>query len=246
MIHTQKTRVPVDDNGKRKTKTMITRTTPGKETRSATIPSTRSRRTVHAQNVTIDHQSHTVSIKEDFLSKPLSETEILLKLSRKNPKYSPDVVNDLEEILRSPIKANRELHDDFGGSQATSSGSMRFTALSPAHDFYQIDEQNASRQLRLESDNDGDETESGTEREDRHPNQPSQSDSESEQAPDDDQSENEDHIRLPLHIKEEGHDDYELDLDQTSIIDGEFYTCEMCAAVFKDRAQLLLHVPIHI
>lgn len=27
---------------------------------------------------------------------------------------------------------------------------------------------------------------------------------------------------------------------------GDLYTCEMCSAVFSDRAQLLMHVPIHI
>lgn len=290
MIHTQKTRVPADDNGKRKSKTLITRTTPqGKElparpSVAATAASTRSRRSAAAAQKQQQQQPTTTAIKfepytggddappapshHDFLSQPLSETEILLKLSRNNPKYNPDVFNDLEDILRSPVKVAR--------TPATAGGSsLRFTttAISPVRDFYL-----SPARLRLEESG-GDDTESGTETEqqqqrlaatsssntaDQYPHeQQSGSEDENDQQqqlhhhqPDDDgghdQSSSdqddyeEDH--LGIHIKNEPVDDEYILGAISSVGNGarSGYTCEMCAAVFKDRAQLLLHVPIHI
>lgn len=42
---------------------------------------------------------------------------------------------------------------------------------------------------------------------------------------------------LPIIVKQEQEVSYTM---------GDMYTCEMCSAVFSDRAQLLMHVPIHI
>lgn len=44
---------------------------------------------------------------------------------------------------------------------------------------------------------------------------------------------------IVMNIKQEKEESYTMTSD-------EFFTCEMCSAVFRDRAQLLVHVPIHI
>ena len=36
------------------------------------------------------------------------------------------------------------------------------------------------------------------------------------------------------------------DIPETIVPDAVEYTCEMCSAVFSSRAELLVHVPIHI
>lgn len=271
MIHTQKTRVPVEDNGKRKTKTLITRTTPHQHDSPTTGASTsRSRRKTTA--AAAKHKLPEVKIEnesngDDFMNKPLSETEILLKLSRQNnAKYNPDVFNDLEDILRSPIKVARTPNtgnDDFEVPASSSSGSLRFTttAMFPERDFYL-----SPARLRLESgsgeDDDGDETESGNETEQHHSrlvdNAPvdhnPKSETESDANPMDDDSEssseNDDEDHMGLRIKQEVSNDDEYILGAHSSIGNngttQGYTCEMCAEVFGDRAQLLLHVPIHI
>lgn len=278
MIHTQKTKVPVEDNGKRKTKTLITRTTP--KDSPAAITSSRSRRSAVSSaklptaNVKIEPETHSVTMDngDDFLSKPLSEAEILMKLSRNNVKYNPDVFNDLEDILRSPVKVARSHNtitnphntDEFGVPATTSSGSLRFTtpAMFPERDFYL-----SPSRLRLESSgNDGDETESGTETEQHHRRQDDENlkaeESETDQqmadedddddGDDNDSSDNDEYDdHMGFHIKQEQSNDDEYILDTHSKPTAgkaatSGYTCEMCSAVFKDRSQLLLHVPIHI
>lgn len=96
MIHTQKTRVQVDD-GKRKTKTMITR-------RDLNQP----------EESDMDSKNFDIDLgRDEYLERGnvlrTSESEMLEELSTKTfDKFNPDVVSDLEEILRSPIKSKEK------------------------------------------------------------------------------------------------------------------------------------------
>lgn len=185
MIHTEKTRVPIVD-GKRKSKTLITRTSAGKSTK---LNNSRKHnvRTVHTN-------SKPDLSNENGYARNLSETELLLELSKKKIKYNPDVVNDLEEILRSPIKSNHS-----------------------AEDLVQTDIGNVLK---------------------KSPDKWTTVSAKEEEEEDEDGSDNLHRSIDGTTIKEEP--PYNMPTDD------EVFTCEMCSAVFRDRAQLLIHVPIHI
>lgn len=258
MIHTQKMRVPVED-GKRKTKTMITRTAP----KDSQLSSSGSHH-VSSQNKSMqNHYNHTAEqtiIKdEDFMSR--SETEILLELSRKNLKYSPDVVNDLEEILRSPIKskeANEEYitSDPFpfenmmASSTTTSSTSTRpqrasarrsvVNQLRVAHQQHKQKSSRTSNETtkRVKYGRSTVTARASTSRHQQH-------DGHHHHHTNDDEEHNgeadcQSHLAPSIVIKHEKEEEYSMTGEDT------MFTCEMCSAVFRDRAQLLIHVPIHI
>lgn len=220
MIHTQKTRVPVED-GKRKTRTLITRTA-AKE--ASLSKSTRNR--------TIEHT--TIVKEEDFMSsKGLTETEILLELSRKNLKYSPDVVNDLEEILRSPIKG-KDNTDEYITSDVLTSYSSRPQRSStrrsvvpaalyatPAHKSQKHHTKSSSESAQKLKIKQSPSSSSTVTVIDDHVMHYEESD-----------------------IKQEMEEEFIINSDGTS--EAAKFTCSMCSAVFRDRSQLLVHVPIHI
>lgn len=223
MIHTQKTRVPVED-GKRKTKTLITRTTAAKETRHSK----------NTRNRTVEHK--TIVKEEDFMSsKGLTETEILLELSRKNLKYSPDVVNDLEEILRSPIKG-KDNNDEYITSDVVTSystrpqrSSTRRRSVVPAALYATAPQKNQKNHT----------TKSNSESARKLKIKQSPSSSSTATAIDEHDMNYED-----SNIKQEIEEEFILNSDPT--YESAKFTCSMCSAVFRDRSQLLLHVPIHI
>ncbi|EAT46945.1 AAEL001910-PA [Aedes aegypti] len=145
MIHTQKTRVPVND-GKRKTKTVITKdikshpesttspytTLEFKRSKNRTVPTYREIPSdkISSESFPLlddgreddgdgDDQSESNQAALDALSssqrhqqevpnyEDLLNQNLLMEISRKDKyidKYNSDIVNDLEEILRSPIK----------------------------------------------------------------------------------------------------------------------------------------------
>lgn len=216
MIHTQKTRVPVED-GKRKTKTLITRTTAAKE--AGHSKSTRNR--------TIEHKS---VVKEE---EALTETDILMELSRKNLKYSPDVVNDLEEILRSPIKG-KDNNDEYITSDVLTSYSSRpqrsstrrsvvpaalyTTAVHKSQKHHTKSSSDSARKLKIKESPSSSSTATAIEEHDMNYEE--------------------------SNIKQEMEEEFILNSDVIS--ESAKFTCSMCSAVFRDRSQLLVHVPIHI
>lgn len=251
MIHTQKMRVPVED-GKRKTKTLITRTAQ-KDARQSASSSSKSTRNSQRLSTVHHHIEQTIIKDEDFMSR--SETEILLELSRKNLKYSPDVVNDLEEILRSPIKS-RELNEEYITSDpfpfelmssSTSTRPQRASArrsvvgqLRAAHQQSQKTKSNktASESPKKSKYNRSSSAvvaaaHSSSHQELNHSNDQEEEHVEHEVIIDS-------IVATPLRIKHEQEEEYSITGDDM------MFTCEMCSAVFRDRAQLLIHVPIHI
>ncbi|XP_055683197.1 zinc finger protein 16 [Lutzomyia longipalpis] len=151
MIRTQKTRVAVED-GKRRTKTLITRTAPT-DVAGTSGPTARGQKTLRARikNVSYhytdrimspatfsdvpDQIAQEVSVKQEPME--MTATATVLEhdgsgLSKKTyNKYSMDIVNDLEAILRSPIKQSpspkRDLNQSLLSEQnakGSSSGSV--------------------------------------------------------------------------------------------------------------------------
>lgn len=179
MIHTQKMRVPVED-GKRKTRTLITRT-------SEPIPTRISKRNEKKQR----NSNHYV--KDDM--------DLLLETTpRKHLKF-PEVVNDLEEIFRSPIKS-RESNDEYITSDiqpppTISKRTSKRNAV-PTNRYGMEKRPVSSAKMRK-----------------------------SIESP----------LAESLNIKIEA---------EASFSSDDVFTCEMCSAVFRDRAQLLVHVPVHI
>lgn len=122
MIHTQKTRVTVDD-GKRKTKTLITRSE--HSTRATSSATTTRPRTKNVKYHIYQEKVATATFdtseiiqppqlkikKEATVDDSLDQHEDLrldenLELTKRNyDKFSMDIVNDLEAILRSPIRS---------------------------------------------------------------------------------------------------------------------------------------------
>lgn len=183
MIHTQKMRVPVED-GKRKTRTLITRT-PAKDAHEPISPRISKRNEKKQKN-----SNHYV--KDDM--------DLLLESSRKHLKF-PEVVNDLEEIFRSPIKS-RESNDEYITSDIISPPVSKRTSKrsSGPSSGYSAEKQSKTSADKL---------------------------SKTIESP----------LVEPLNIKIEA---------EASFSSDDVFTCEMCSAVFRDRAQLLVHVPVHI
>lgn len=100
MIFTEKTRVPVYD-GKRKTRTMIQKQVLGQK-KLAQIK--------QQQQNNDDSGSETCSNEDDPNEDALN---VLLKRERKlSEKFTIDLVNDLQEILRSPLKLAEKIIED--------------------------------------------------------------------------------------------------------------------------------------
>lgn len=113
MIHTEKTRLP-NENGKRKTKTLVTRTDATELDMFA--QRTKSSHPNDYEIITPDKylpnqiQSSPVHIKQEMMctQSELYDAQLLLEATsarRELDKYNPAIVNDLEEILRSPDKS---------------------------------------------------------------------------------------------------------------------------------------------
>lgn len=105
MIYTQKTRVPVSE-GKRKTKTMIQK----QVVQSKAKPRT-NRQSLIKEKERFEHDESSETWSNDDPNEDVLDT--LLKRERKlSEKFTIDLVNDLQDILRSPLKTNEEKHHD--------------------------------------------------------------------------------------------------------------------------------------
>lgn len=278
MIHTQKTNIAAED-GKRKVKTLITRTSSGgvETNEPTTTPraASSSRRSRAAKPSIVAEP--TLVKQEDFAMQGLTDTEIFLELSRKNLKYSPDVVNDLEEILRSPIKSKdiapteeyitsdlvdpaylhsgqlqqQEQQQQHQRNSRPQRSSMRRPAATPSP-TKQSPPKNKRAKLSMPSTSTKTKTttvsraaaaasaaaaDAALDHHHHHHNDDDDDDDDEDNA---DESYDDDSDRFKhkqLDIKQEQDDQIEF---------SPKYTCSMCSAVFRDRAQLLVHVPIHI
>lgn len=230
MIHTQKTRVQVDD-GKRKSRTLITRSAqqaepspPPPPPASTVSTAKRPRRSTARQAAKADDTEAPVSptkqtrssIKVERIQNEFSEANLLRELSQKSLNYSPDVVSDLEEILRSPIKSKDSMDD-----QVPEESYIAIEAL-PAR--------NTRVSKRISNRNSGGHSDATR----QTPVRSSARIAKASSTTDDELINS-----IVMNIKHEKEESYTMTSD-------EFFTCEMCSAVFRDRAQLLVHVPIHI
>lgn len=237
MIHTQKTRVVADD-GKRRSRTMVVRREPTPPPPPAPAPvatppsrGNRSKRGAASTSqtlVTTPTKQTRHSTKQDRdLDNSLVESDLLLELAKKNLNYSSDVVNDLEEILRSPIKL-RETSDEHAYNDLVTDDALTADVdLTQTHNTRNSKRIN-TRQTQIRA------TPIKTAVAPTRAKSARTSTRISKQSADDELINS-----IVRNIKQEKEESYTMTSE-------EFFTCEMCSAVFRDRAQLLVHVPIHI
>lgn len=253
MIHTQKTRVPVED-GKRKSRTLVTRSAP-EPVASSPPPSAskiKARRMVAGtqppkldyieQNASPAKQTRNSAKSNRDIDSSLAESNLLLELSKKNLNYSPDVVNDLEEILRSPIKSKDSLDDPLQDAHDATDTIIDELPSKNTRVSKRISTRQSQRKPATHKEIVARQTPTRSSARIAKPSTPAsssqrahtQTQSSSSMAVDDELIN-----AIVMNIKHEKEESYTMTSD-------EFFTCEMCSAVFRDRAQLLVHVPIHI
>jgi hypothetical protein len=117
MIYTQKTRVAVSD-GKRKTKTMIQKQVMQSKSKP---PSSRvSRQQQKKKKELFEHDESSETWSNDDPNEDVLDT--LMKRERKlSEKFTIDLVNDLQDILRSPLKTNDDDEMDRRSRRGTMS-----------------------------------------------------------------------------------------------------------------------------
>lgn len=106
MIYTQKTRVA---DGKRKTKTMIKKQV--LQAKSKQLSPRVSRQLPEKKKELFEHDESSETWSNDDPNEDVLDT--LMKRERKlSEKFTIDLVNDLQDILRSPLKTNDDRHHD--------------------------------------------------------------------------------------------------------------------------------------
>lgn len=176
------------------------------------------------------------------------QNNLLAELSKKSSNFSPDVVSDLEEILGSPIKtretrtqskpetsnakSGKMVRVDYQGSDsdakpATRSSKRLSNRIQPTPSV-----EPTIKTLTKSS------TRGGSKKTNPSVFQLGHSSEESQGSYD--QIENNTAANIVMNIKQE------TEVSFTMTDENSVFTCEMCSAVFSDRAQLLVHVPIHI
>lgn len=180
------------------------------------------------------------------------QNNLLAELSKKSSNFSPDVVSDLEEILGSPIKTHETRREQVSRTQPKSEaanlrsgGMVRIDYRSQTDD----DTKPATRSSKRLSNRTtiqpaakaSTNVTRGNSRKSGLPTfNPGHSSEESQGCYDNLQLENHPAENIVLNIKQEKEVSFTM-TDENSV-----FTCEMCSAVFTDRAQLLVHVPVHI
>lgn len=291
MIHTQKTRVNIDD-GKRKTKTFITRTTAepldSKSNNERNRPRTKNVNYHYMlpdklPNATFPSEialNEILNIKNEKLleqEKGASDSEdasggvYSFDLSKRNyNKYNSDIVNDLEEILRSPIKGSinqssttlnhnesvLETQDDCGRNESYED-EYHNEEVDEEHNEPDPIRYNPRPKRNIKPKSSLKVSPSSIKQEDKVSTRKSynkvtkygdrvikteQEISINEDYDDDDDNENDNSTINNSDSKSSNVPD-SINCNAT---DSAHYKCEMCSAVFTDRAQLLVHVPVHI
>lgn len=256
-IHTSKKKVVVETKSGRtatKLKTIVTTNAikkPVPEIENSAMR--RSNRTIQPTNKKIESsQSPAKSIPngtprttKSTLSATASssakfQNNLLAELSKKSTNYDPDVVSDLEEILGSPIKTrecrstsktelattknNKMVRIDYSGQQSDSD-------VKPATRSSKRLSNRIQPTTNVESTTKTTKTNTTRNKKTELPEQLS----EGSQSSFDNTTDN-----IVMNIKQE------KEVSFTMTDENNAFTCEMCSAVFSDRTQLLVHVPIHI
>lgn len=117
MIFTEKTRVAVTD-GKRKTRTMIQKqVVQSKPKPQATRVSRQQLQLRQKDEEIFEHDESSETWSNDDPNEDVLDT--LLKRERKlSEKFTMDIVNDLQDILRSPLKTNEDKNHSYGDGDA--------------------------------------------------------------------------------------------------------------------------------
>lgn len=248
MIHTKKKVVPAKDS-RSKGKKMITQTTSSpteKSTKSKPkTPKKQSKRGTALANKPLTNGISKVDKTANYdIEHEISQNNLLLELSKKSVHYSPDVVSDLEEILRSPVKSREER------SSFSQTDPLADITLSPHYfdqpppETYQRNTRSSkrlsNRNLTKELNQVAVQATPSTSTGGKSTRQKSIVKASSSALFGKDSDTMAMH-NIAMHIKQEKEVSYTLNEEPPVV-----YTCEMCAAEFSDRAQLLVHVPIHI
>lgn len=233
MIHTKKKIVPSKD-GRGKSKTLVTRSTAIKSSPSPQPQperaSTRNRVAKKQTRSSTKSISNGISDREYDNDSEIEKNKVYLELSKKSLSYKPDVVSDLEEILRSPTTKR----DRSSLSQSTEFNSVNCDLENLFESPIDNHKPNTRSSRRINNRNLIKElNQADAERHHQTSNKSLRSNSMNLYHKDDG-------IMPPMNIKQE------KEVSFTLIDEPEVFTCEMCSAVFDDRTQLLDHVPIHI
>lgn len=246
MIYTKKKVVAAKD-GRGKTKTLITRSsTMDAHTEKSTYSKKKAaKKSTKKESKSLTNGS-TKATKNNFDNQQnATHNNLLLELSKKSVNYSPDVVSDLEEILRSPIKS-RETRSSQSDSFSTdnndpikiSYSSNYFDASPPPPSENKPTTRSSKRLSNRNLSKEKSQTQASNKSIGHTMSSTIKAPSSS---PDIFERGSEGLHNIAMNIKQEKEVSYEMTTDDTNV-----YTCEMCSAVFSDRAQLLVHVPIHI
>lgn len=254
MIHTKKKIVPAKD-GRSKGKTMITQTAPSSaEKTTKSKLKTGKKQTKRGSSTTIAATKSLTngSTKPDQtntnnydIEHEISQNNLLLELSKKSVHYSPDVVNDLEEILRSPIKS-RDERSSFSQSDPLGDITLSPNYFDPpptethqrnTRSSKRLSNRNLTKELNQAAAQATASTSTGGKSSTRQRSTARATTSTLFGKDSDTMAMH----NIAMHIKQENEVSYTMNEEPPVV-----YTCEMCSAEFSDRAQLLVHVPVHI
>lgn len=275
LIHTSKKKVVVETKGGRsatKIKTIITsseikKSMPEMEN-SATRRSSRTKQPTNKklESASSPFKSMTNGTQRSnkAVTQPTSSTNskhqnnLLAELSRKSSNFNSDVVSDLEQILGPPIKTRETRNEQVSrahtrpepGSAKMSGGLRADYKGQPDYEMKPATRSSKRLSDRIQltqhidsakSTKSNASTRNSSKRSDASPFNQDVSSEESQDEPYDNlQIENNAPANIVLNIKQE------KEVSFTMTDDNSIFTCEMCSAVFSDRAQLLVHVPVHI
>lgn len=204
------------------------------------------------------------------------QNNLLAELSKKSTNYSPDVVSDLEEILGSPIKTthdnNRSAHTQSRKQPKAVPASSKKAVSTLRTDYNKTSTDDEAKPATRSSKrlsgrtqpivnveakakatkNSGATSTRGNAKKSTSSTSSSsvyQSAMLSEESQGS-QDESYSNLHMESHAEEEHivmniKQEKEVSFTLTDN-DNAVFTCEMCSAVFSDRAQLLVHVPVHI
>lgn len=268
IIHTSKKRIVVETKGGKTTtklKTIVTPTPKIEKIQSIAVASTRkSSRTIktpitQVQPIAITSQSKSLTngtartkksspvvLGTSYSNNRRIQNNVYAELSAKSTAFSSDVVSDLEEILGSPIKTTNLVVDKRG--QQTLDDDVT-TAIEYLDDSIKPSTRSSKRlsargkQMPTQTISKASPSKTRNNRIGGKKNAiliEEQSDAESSQDTLIDLKSDNSNSNVILNIKQEREVSYTM-TDETNL-----FTCEMCSAVFSDRAQLLVHVPVHI
>lgn len=269
VIHTSKKRVIVETKGGKMTtklKTIVTPTPKIEKIQSIAVTSTRKSSRTTKPTITTQEKPIAIPTQSKSLTNGTARTKksspvvlgtsysknsriqnnVYAELSAKSTNHSSSVVSDLEEILGSPIKTtdfvadkrNQQILDDDVATdieylddsiKPSTRSSKRLSARGKKMPIEIIAKASPSR--------------TRNNRIAGHKNAiflEEQSDAESSQDTLIDSKSENSSSNVILNIKQE------REVSYTMTDDTNLFTCEMCSAVFSDRAQLLVHVPVHI